>query len=138
MNGAALSLSHALVATRHCSLDTPCREIGTIVRYLGLCPTELELRNVIEEIREEEPTGFIRFEKFERMMSRIMLENQYPRDSEDKLLRAFRTLDTENKGFVEAEKLRNLLTTHGERFSQEEIDEFLNFAVGAASRTVPR
>ena len=67
-----------------------------------------------------------------------MLENQYPRDSEDKLLRAFRTLDTENKGFVEAEKLRNLLTTHGERFSQEEIDEFLNFAVSAASRTVPR
>ena len=42
------------------------------------------------QIEEEEPTGFIRFEKFERMMSRILLENQYPRDSEDKLLRAFR------------------------------------------------
>ena len=45
---------------------------------------------MITEIEEEEPTGFIRFEKFERMMSRILLENQYPRDSEDKLLRAFR------------------------------------------------
>ena len=70
------------------------------------------------QIEEEEPTGFIRFEKFERMMSRILLENQYPRDSEDKLLRAFRTLDPDNKGYIEAEKLRNLLTTHGERFSQ--------------------
>ena len=63
------------------------REIGTIVRHLGICPTEIELREMITEIEEEEPTGFIRFEKFERMMSRILLENQYPRDPEDKLLR---------------------------------------------------
>ena len=101
------------------------REIGTIVRHLGICPTEIELREMITEIEEEEPTGFIRFEKFERMMSRILLENQYPRDPEDKLLRAFRTLDPDNKGYIEAEKLRNLLTTHGERFSQ----------VAAAART---
>ena len=109
------------------------REIGTIVRHLGICPTEIELRDMITEIEEEEPTGFIRYERFERMMSRILLENQYPRDSEEKLLRAFRTLDPDNKGYVEAEKVRTLLTTHGERFSQEEIDDFLNFAVDADS-----
>jgi len=112
------------------------REIGTIVRHLGICPTEIELRDMITEVEEEEPTGYIRFERFERMMSRILMENQYPRDSEEKLLRAFRTLDTENKGYVEAEKLRTLLTTHGERFSQEEIDEFLSFAVDPESGTV--
>ena len=66
------------------------REIGTIVRHLGICPTEIELRDMITEIEEEEPTGFIRYERFERMMSRVLIENQYPRDSEDKLLRAFR------------------------------------------------
>ena len=109
------------------------REIGTIVRHLGICPTEMELRELITECEEEEPTGFIRFERFERMMSRVLLENQYPRDSEDKLLRAFRTLDPDNKGFVEAEKIRTLLTTHRERFSQEEIDDFLHFAVDAES-----
>jgi len=109
------------------------REIGTIVRHLGICPTEIELRDMITEIEEEEPTGFINFDRFERMMSRILLENQYPRDSEEKLLRAFRTLDPENKGYVEAEKIRTLLTTHGERFSQEEIDDFLHFAVDAES-----
>ena len=58
------------------------REIGTIVRHLGICPTEIELRDLITECEEEEPTGFIRFERFERMMSRVLLENQYPRDSE--------------------------------------------------------
>ena len=109
------------------------REIGTIVRHLGICPTEIELRDMITEIEEEEPTGFINFDRFERMMSRVLLENQYPRDGEEKLLRAFRTLDPDNKGYVEAEKLRTLLTTHGERFSPEEIDDFLNFAVDAES-----
>ena len=107
------------------------REIGTIVRHLGICPTEIELRDLITECEEEEPTGFIRFERFERMMSRVLLENQYPRDSEEKLLRAFRTLDPDNKGYVEADKVRTLLTTHGERFSPEEIEDFLNFAVDA-------
>jgi len=105
------------------------REIGTIVRHLGICPTEIELRDLITECEEEEPTGFVQFQRFERMMSRVLLENQYPRDSEEKLLRAFRTLDPNNNGYVEAEKVRTLLTTHGERFSQEEIDDFLNFAV---------
>jgi Ca2+-binding EF-hand superfamily protein len=147
------------------------REIGTIVRHLGVCPTEIELRDMIGECEEEEPTGFIRFERFERMMSRVLLDNQYPRDGEEKLLRAFRvhaalelctaparhrpivpvptasalpsrraslllpdrapfwqTLDPDNKGFIEVEKMRTLLTTHGERFSQEEIDDFLSFA----------
>ena len=29
--------------------------------------------------------------------------------------------------------MRTLLTTHGERFSQEEIDDFLNYAVDSES-----
>ncbi|KAL3916950.1 MAG: hypothetical protein SGPRY_006604, partial [Prymnesium sp.] len=91
------------------------REIGTIVRHLGICPTEIELHDMITEvsrrtcarlhllapacaiptfllqqIEDEEPNGFIRYERFERMMSRVLIETQYPRDSEDKLLRAFR------------------------------------------------
>ena len=65
------------------------------MRHLGICPTEIELREMITEI-EEEAHRLHRFEKFERMMSRILLENQYPRDPEDKLLRAFRTLDPDN------------------------------------------
>ena len=109
------------------------REIGTIVRHLGICPTEIELRDLITECEDEEPTGFIRYDRFERMMSRVLLDNQYPRDSEEKLLRAFRVLDQNNNGYVEAEKIKTLLTTHGERFSQEEIDDFLSFASDSES-----
>ncbi len=105
------------------------REIGTIVRHLGVNPTEIELRDIISEVEEEEPTGFVRVEKFQRAMARIILRKRYPRDSADKLLRAFKTLDTKNTGAVDSNKLRDMLTTRGERFSQEEIDEFSSFAI---------
>lgn len=108
----------------HCDV----REIGTIVRALGRCPSELELRDMITEIEEEEPTGFIRFDKFERMMLRVLMEDRFPRDTEDKLLAAFRVLDTAGKGQLDAEKLRELLTTTGEKFTSEEIDDMLAFA----------
>ncbi|KAJ1627190.1 EF-hand calcium binding domain 2 [Pavlovales sp. CCMP2436] len=111
-------------ARGHCDV----REVGTIVRALGMCPSELELRDMITEIEEEEPTGFIRFEKFERLAIRVLLANQFQRDPEERLLAAFRAIDTDAKGYVEAEKLRELLTTRGEKFSVEEIDDMLSFA----------
>jgi Ca2+-binding EF-hand superfamily protein len=111
-------------ARGHCDV----REIGTIVRSLGACPSELELRDLITKVEEEEPTGYIRFEKFERLMMCVLLENQFQKDPEEKLLAAFRAIDSEGKGYIEAEKLRELLTSHGEKFSVEEIDIMLSFA----------
>ena len=44
------------------------REVPTIVRHLGIFPTEIELRDMITEIEDEESTVLIRFERFEKMM----------------------------------------------------------------------
>mmetsp|Transcript_44078 Transcript_44078/g.71771 ORF Transcript_44078/g.71771 Transcript_44078/m.71771 type:complete len:125 (+) Transcript_44078:51-425(+) len=68
------------------------REIGTIIRSLGVNPSEADLRILIDEVSDEESPGFIRWEKFRRMAQRILTEetNKYARDSEDKLVRAFR------------------------------------------------
>ena len=32
---------------------------------------------MIQEVEEEEPTGFIRFEKFQPMMARVLMERRY-------------------------------------------------------------
>ena len=32
---------------------------------------------MIQEVEEEEPTGFIRLEKFQPMMARVMMERRY-------------------------------------------------------------
>ncbi|XP_013995353.1 dynein regulatory complex protein 8 isoform X3 [Salmo salar] len=50
------------------------REIGTIIRSLGCFPNEGELHDVIAEIEEEEPTGYIRFEKFLPTMTKVLME----------------------------------------------------------------
>jgi Ca2+-binding EF-hand superfamily protein len=54
-----------------------CREVGTIIRSLGCYPSEAELGDMLTEVEEEEPTGFVRWEKFQPMMVRVLLEKKY-------------------------------------------------------------
>ena len=53
------------------------REVGTIIRSLGCNPSEAELSDMLTEVEEEEPTGFVRLEKFQPMMARVLLEKRY-------------------------------------------------------------
>lgn len=52
------------------------REMGTIIRSLNCYPSEAELHDMIQEVEEEEPTGFIRLEKFQPMMARVLMERR--------------------------------------------------------------
>ncbi|XP_035690792.1 dynein regulatory complex protein 8-like isoform X1 [Branchiostoma floridae] len=105
------------------------REIGTIIRSLGCCPTEGELHDMLAEIEEEEPTGYIRFDKFLQMMTHVMLERRYKPVPEEMLLKAFAVLDQEKKGFLSQEELQKYMSEEGEPFTQEEMEEMLSAAV---------
>ncbi|XP_030055383.1 dynein regulatory complex protein 8 [Microcaecilia unicolor] len=105
------------------------REIGTIIRSLGCCPSEGELHDMIAEVEDEEPTGYIRFEKFLPMMTRVLLERRYRPSTEDVLLRAFEVLDQNQKGFLTKEELIKYMTEEGEPFTQEEMEEMISAAV---------
>ncbi|XP_046887255.1 dynein regulatory complex protein 8 [Hypomesus transpacificus] len=104
------------------------REIGTIIRSLGCFPTEGELHDVIAEIEEEEPTGYVRFEKFLPSMTKVLMERRFRPIPEDLLLQAFEVLDQQKKGYLEPEKLTKYMTQEGEPFTQEEMDEMLSAA----------
>ena len=104
------------------------REIGTIIRSLGLNPTELQLRDTITKCEEDEPTGFIRLEKFQPVMVKIMMENEFARDSYDMIARAFQVFDPEGKGYVDLDELKREITSSAERFSDEEVETFLRAA----------
>ncbi|XP_065051477.1 dynein regulatory complex protein 8-like [Rhopilema esculentum] len=105
------------------------REIGTIVRSLNCCPSEGELSDILSDVEEEEPTGYIRFEKFEPVMMKILLERKYKPANEEQLLKAFSVLDQESKGFLTVDELQKLMTEEGEPFTQEEMEEMLSAAV---------
>ncbi|XP_077342263.1 dynein regulatory complex protein 8 [Lithobates pipiens] len=113
------------------------REIGTIIRSLGCCPTEGELHDMLAEVEEEEPTGFIRFEKFLPMMTKVLLERRYRPIAEDVLQRAFEVLDEKKKRFLTKEELIKYMTEEGEPFTQEEMEEMISAAVDPDKNIVP-
>uniref|UniRef100_A0A7S1IF65 EF-hand domain-containing protein n=1 Tax=Eutreptiella gymnastica TaxID=73025 RepID=A0A7S1IF65_9EUGL len=109
------------------------REVGTIVRSLGMNPTEAQIVQMLEEIEEPTPTGYIQYEKLEALMMKILVSGEYngacmARDGEEAILQAFEVLDPEGKGHIDAEVMKELMTGYGEKLSAEEVNEFLNAA----------
>jgi len=78
---------------------------------------------------EEEPTGYIKLDRFETMMTRVLMERKYKPCVEEKIMRALEILDTDRKGYLTVEEVSNYVTKEGEPFTQEELDEMLQGAV---------
>uniref|UniRef100_A0A7S0M3S9 EF-hand domain-containing protein n=1 Tax=Cryptomonas curvata TaxID=233186 RepID=A0A7S0M3S9_9CRYP len=106
-------------------------EVGTIIRTLNIYPTEKQLQRWIHEIEEEEPTGFIMYEKFEALAVRLstLEAMNFKRNSEDEILRAFQALDVDKKGYLEEAELRSFMTTYGEKFSSDEVKDMMATAL---------
>uniref|UniRef100_A0A8C8R7W2 EF-hand calcium binding domain 2 n=1 Tax=Pelusios castaneus TaxID=367368 RepID=A0A8C8R7W2_9SAUR len=87
-------------------------------------------------VEEEEPTGYIRLEKFLPMMTKVLMERRYRPIPEDVLLRAFEVLDVNKCGHLTKEELVKYMTEEGEPFTQEEMEEMLSAAVDPETNTV--
>ncbi|XP_067844379.1 dynein regulatory complex protein 8 isoform X2 [Heptranchias perlo] len=96
------------------------REIGTIIRSLGCCPSEAELHEMLAEVEEEEPTGYIQLDKFLPMMTKVLIERKYRPQPEDVILRAFEVLDQNQKGYLTQDELTKYLTEEGTAKSCQE------------------
>ena len=87
-------------------------------------------------MEEDEPTGYVTFKNLSSTLLRIMLLIKgftlnlglirLPvRDDDEKLFRAFQVLDTEKRGYLLPEELKDALMNYGEVFLPEEMDEML-------------
>ncbi|XP_059136252.1 dynein regulatory complex protein 8 isoform X1 [Peromyscus eremicus] len=94
-----------------------------------------ETNNTVD-VEEEEPTGYIRYEKFLPVMTRVLLERKYRPIAEDVLLRAFEVLDPARRGFLTKDELVKFMTEEGEPFSQEEMEEMLSAAIDPDSNSI--
>lgn len=75
------------------------------------------------------PAAFVTYEKFEKKILRVLESQEYAPDPEDVLLQAFRTIDTERKGYVDADKMKRLLVgDFGTPFREKEVEAFLSVA----------
>lgn len=99
-------------------------EVGTVMRALGAYPTERALvLEIIPEMEDETPTGFISYKKFEKKMLQVLATKEWAPDSGDILLQAFRTIDTDNTGFLSSDMIEEFLTTKGIPFRPKGIVE---------------
>ncbi|GLV40786.1 Calmodulin [Carabus blaptoides fortunei] len=98
-------------------------ELGVVMRSLGQRPTETELRDMVNEV-DQDGNGTIEFNEFLQMMSKKMKGA----DGEDELREAFRVFDKNNDGLISSNELRHVMTSLGERLSEEEVDDMIKEA----------
>ncbi|CDO51781.1 similar to Saccharomyces cerevisiae YBR109C CMD1 Calmodulin [Geotrichum candidum] len=98
-------------------------ELGVVMRSLGQNPSESELADMINEV-DTDNNGTIDFPEFLTMMARKMKDT----DSEEEIREAFRVFDRDGNGFISAAELRHVMTSIGEKLTEEEINAMIKEA----------
>ena len=89
-------------------------EVSYIMRYLNQFPSEAQVIDyIIPKLEEDEPSDYIKLSKFEPFMLEVLAKNEFEPSPAEHLLAAFKVLDTEGKGRIPFDLLKNLLMTEG-------------------------
>ncbi|XP_037505746.1 calmodulin-A-like [Rhipicephalus sanguineus] len=99
------------------------KELGTVMRALGYNPTEAKLKDMIAEV-DIDGNGTIDFPEFLAMMTKKTRST----DTEDEIREAFRVFDRDGNGFITATELSHVMTTLGEKLTDEEVDAIIREA----------
>ncbi|KAK4873249.1 hypothetical protein RN001_015278 [Aquatica leii] len=71
------------------------REVGTVVRALGCCPSEAEIQEILIACEDLNMPGSIHLSKFLPHVTQMLMEHRHEPASPEKLLEAFHVLDPE-------------------------------------------
>jgi myosin light chain 6 len=99
-----------------------CSQVGDVLRALGQNPTEAEVKKIVADI---DPAGLkrISFEEFLPILH--SMSNRREQGSQEDFVEGLRVFDKDGNGFIAAGELRHVLTSLGERLSDEEVDQLL-------------
>ncbi|VDK33951.1 unnamed protein product [Taenia asiatica] len=99
------------------------RELGTIVRSLGLCPSEADLLELTAKVwlacllnfklENSPPNGYINYENFLPVIGQILIDKMYSILPEEEIVRAFQAFDPEKTGVVDPDVLEEHLMKEG-------------------------
>ncbi|XP_064621638.1 calmodulin-A-like [Lineus longissimus] len=98
-------------------------ELGTVMASLGHNMSEEELAVLLKEA-DSDGNGKIEFEEFVVMMAKKM-DNE---GSEEDIREAFKVFDKTGCGYIMADDLKRIMTSMGDKMTQEEVDEMISEA----------
>uniref|UniRef100_A0A7E4VC05 Myosin-2 essential light chain n=1 Tax=Panagrellus redivivus TaxID=6233 RepID=A0A7E4VC05_PANRE len=96
-------------------------QVGDVLRALGQNPTEADIKNCCAQWKE--PDHRITFEEFVPIFQTINNSRAVP--SIEEFIEGLSHFDKDGNGNINVAELRHLLTTLGERLSDEEADQLL-------------
>jgi myosin light chain 6 len=94
--------------------------LGEVVRALGLNPTEMDIKKCLRDIQVDR----ISFEQFLPIFDD--LSKRKDQSTEEDFIEGLRVFDKDGSGMINSAELRHLLTTLGERLSDDEVEQLLN------------
>ncbi|KAJ1928922.1 myosin II light chain [Tieghemiomyces parasiticus] len=106
----------------------PLESLGTLLRALGQNPTETELAEIVGDLEAErgaQQSKNVDFDAFLRILQRPGGFAKPSEDAFEEFVQAFQVFDKEGNGFISAGELRYVLTSLGDRLSDEEVSELL-------------
>jgi len=95
-------------------------QVGDVLRALGQNPTESDVKKLTHQHRPDER---ISFETFLPIYSTISKNRS--NDTAEDFIEGLRHFDKDGNGYISSAELRHLLTTLGEKLTDEEVEQLL-------------
>jgi len=96
------------------------KELGFVMKNLGLNPTDEELKQMVAEV-DSDGNGEIDFDEFVAMMVKKLEDDS----SDQEIQECFLVLDRDGDGFISEADLKELLSTMGEKVTDEELTDMI-------------
>ncbi|ESN94405.1 hypothetical protein HELRODRAFT_69120, partial [Helobdella robusta] len=97
------------------------RDVGPVIRSVGLKPSEAEVQEIAQEISQT--GGEVDLSTLIQLISKIV--SNPPTEKSDELCEVFKSYDKENNGQLSIAEVKHLLTSVGEKLTDDEADELL-------------
>merc|ERR1711953_1137944 len=100
----------------------PSSKVGEVLRALGQNPTEAEVKRLVQDHMQKEDR--ISFETFLPILQTV--SSKKITDTVEDFVEGLRHFDKDGNGFITSAELRHLLTSLGERMSEEDVENLIH------------
>lgn len=101
----------------------PASQVGEVLRALGQNPTEAEVRRLVQN-QKTDANARITFEMFLPILQAV--SSKPIKDTVEDFIEGLRHFDKDGNGFISSAELRHMLTSLGEKMTEEEVEGLIH------------